>query len=49
LPKKVRLLKRAQFLTLSKKGIKVHTDCFIAIVLKGTAKTIELALQYQKK
>jgi ribonuclease P protein component len=35
-PKKMRLLKRPQFLTLSKQGKRVHTDCFIGIVLQGT-------------
>ncbi len=49
LPKKVRLLKRAQFLTLSKKGKKVHTDCFIAIVLKGTAKNNRIGITVSKK
>ena len=35
-PKKVRLLKRGQFLKLSKQGKRVYTDCFIAIVFTGT-------------
>ncbi len=48
-PKKVRLLKRAQFLTLSKQGEKVHTDCFLAIVLKGTAQNNRIGITVSKK
>ncbi|MBU1344845.1 MAG: ribonuclease P protein component, partial [Proteobacteria bacterium] len=43
-PKKVRLLKRAQFLTLSKQGKKVHTDGFLAIVLKETAQNNRIGI-----
>jgi len=49
LPKKVRLLKRAQFLTLSKQGKKVVTDCFIAIVLKETAQNNRIGITISKK
>jgi len=48
-PKKVRLLKRAQFLTLSKQGEKVHTDCFLAIVLKGTGHNNRVGITISKK
>ena len=48
-PKKVRLLKRAQFLTLSKQGEKAHTDCFLAIVLKGTAQNNRIGITVSKK
>lgn len=49
LPKGARLLKRGQFLTLSKKGKKVHTDCFIAIVLKGNAQNNRLGITVSKR
>ena len=49
LPKKVRLLKRAQFLTLSKQGKKVYTDCFIANVLKETAQNNRIGITVSKK
>jgi len=49
LPKKVRLLKRAQFLTLSKLGKRVHTDSFIAIVLNGTAQNNRIGITISKK
>lgn len=49
LPKEARLLKRGQFLTLSKQGKKVYTDCFIAIVLKGTAQTNRIGITISKK
>ncbi|RLC20532.1 MAG: ribonuclease P protein component, partial [Deltaproteobacteria bacterium] len=49
LPKKVRLLKRAQFLTLSKQGKKVYTDCFIANILKGTAQNNRIGITVSKK
>ena len=49
MPKKLRLLKRAQFLTLSKQGKRVHTDCFIAIVLKGTALNNRIGITVSKK
>ena len=49
LPKKVRLLKRAQFLTLSKQGTRVYTDCFIAIVLKETAQNNRIGITVSKK
>ena len=48
-PKKVRLLKRAQFLALSKQGEKVHTDSFLAIVLKGTAQNNRIGITISKK
>ncbi len=49
LPKNVRLLKRAQFLTLSKQGKKVHTDSFLALVLKGTAQNNRIGITVSKK
>ena len=49
MPKQVRLLKRAQFLTLSKQGKKIHTDCFIAIYLEGTAKNNRIGITVSKK
>lgn len=49
LPKEARLLKRGQFLTLSKQGKKVYTDCFIAIVLKGTAQNNRIGITVSKK
>lgn len=49
LPKEARLLKRGQFLTLSKQGKKVYTDCFIAIVLKGTVQTNRIGITISKK
>jgi len=49
LPKNVRLLKRAQFLTLSEHGKKVHTDSFIAIVLNGTAQNNRIGITVSKK
>lgn len=49
MPKKVRLLKRAQFLTLSKQGKRVHTDSFIAIVLNGTAQNNRIGITISKK
>ncbi|MCK5349763.1 MAG: ribonuclease P protein component [Desulfobacula sp.] len=49
LPKKVRLLKRAQFLTVSKQGKKVVTGCFIAIVLKETAQNNRIGITISKK
>ncbi len=48
-PKTVRLLKRAQFLALSKQGEKVHTDSFLAIVLKGTAQNNRIGITISKK
>ena len=49
LPKNVRLLKRAQFLTLSEQGKKVHTDCFIAIVLDGAVPNNRIGITVSKK
>jgi ribonuclease P protein component len=49
LPKKVRLRKRAQFLTLSKQGKKVHTACFLAIVGNGTALNNRIGITVSKK
>jgi ribonuclease P protein component len=48
-PKKVRLLKRGQFLKLSKQGKRVYTDCFIAIVLKGTVQNNRIGITISKK
>jgi len=48
-PKKVRLLKRSQYLTVSRQGKRVYTDCFIAIVLKGTAKNNRIGITISKK
>ena len=44
-----RLRKRAQFLTLSKQGKKVYTDCFIAIVQKNTAQNNRIGITVSKK
>ena len=49
LPKRARLLKRAQFLTLSKHGKKIHTDCFIAAVLPGMEDTHRIGITVSKK
>ena len=49
MPKKERLLKRAQFLTLSKQGKKIYTDCFIAIVIRGTAHNNRIGITVSKK
>ena len=49
LPKTERLRKRAQFLTLSKQGKKVYTDCFIAIVHDSTAQNNRLGITVSKK
>jgi ribonuclease P protein component len=49
LPKNVRILKRTQFLTLSEYGKKVHTDSFIAIVLKGTVQNNRIGITVSKK
>ncbi len=49
MPKKVRLLKRAQFLTLSKQGKKVYTDSFLAIFCIGTAHNNRIGITVSKK
>jgi ribonuclease P protein component len=49
LPKMARLRKRAQFLTLSKQGKKVYTDCFIAIVLDSTVQNNRIGITVSKK
>ena len=49
MPKKARLLKRAQFLTLSKQGKKVYTDCFLAIVGVGKAHNNRIGITVSKK
>ena len=49
MPKKARLLKRAQFLTLSKQGKRIYTGCFIAIVVKGTAQNNRIGITVSKK
>ena len=49
LPKKLRLLKRGQFLKLSQQGKKVYTDSFLAIVLKGTAQNNRIGITISKK
>ncbi|MCP4020803.1 MAG: ribonuclease P protein component [Desulfobacteraceae bacterium] len=48
-PKKVRLLKRAQFLELSKKGNKIHTGYFIAAVLEGKTQNNRIGITVSKK
>lgn len=45
----MRLLKRAQFLKLSKQGKKIHTDCFIAIVLKEAVQNNRIGITVSKK
>lgn len=49
LPKEARLLKRAQFLTVSEQGTKVHTGSFLAIVLKGKAHNNRIGITVSKK
>lgn len=49
MPKSARLLKRAQYLTLSKQGTKVHTDSFLALVQKGKAQNIRIGITVSKK
>jgi ribonuclease P protein component len=49
LPKNLRLLKRAQFLTLSKQGKRVHTGSFVAIVLQGKALNNRIGITISKK
>ena len=48
-PKTSRLLKRGQFLRLSKQGKKIHTGYFIAIVLNGTEKNNRIGITVSKK
>ena len=48
-PKKARLLKRGQYLKLSKQGKRVYTDYFIAIVLKDTAQNNRIGITISKK
>jgi ribonuclease P protein component len=48
-PKNVRLLKRAQFLELSKKGQKIHTGFFIVVVLEGKAQNNRIGITASKK
>jgi len=48
-PKKARLLKRGQYLKLSRQGKRVYTDCFIAIVLKETAQNNRIGITISKK
>jgi ribonuclease P protein component len=45
----VRLLKRGQFLTLSRQGQKIHTGFFIAAVLEGTGKCNRIGITVSKK
>jgi len=49
LPKQLRLLKRAQFLTLSKHGKKVYTDGFLALVRVGDADNNRIGITVSKK
>ena len=49
MPKKARLLKRAEFLTLSKQGKKVYADGFLAIVCVGTAHNNRIGITVSKK
>ena len=49
MPKKARLLKRVQFLTLSKQGKKVYTDCFLALVSVGEAHNNRIGITVSKK
>lgn len=49
LPKKVRLLKRAQFLKLSKKGKKTGTSYLIAAVEKTCAEKNRIGITVSKK
>ncbi|MEH0019669.1 MAG: ribonuclease P protein component [Desulfobacter sp.] len=45
----MRLLKRSQFLTLSKQGKKIRTGFFIAAVLDGTGKHNRIGITVSKK
>jgi ribonuclease P protein component len=49
LPKDVRLLKRPEFLKLSKQGKKIRTGYFIAAVLDGTGKHNRIGITVSKK
>ncbi|MDD9302385.1 MAG: ribonuclease P protein component [Desulfobacter sp.] len=49
LPKDVRILKRVQFLRLSKQGKKIRTGYFIAAVLPGTGKHNRIGITVSKK
>ena len=48
-PKTSRLLKRSRFLELSKKGKKIHTGSFIAIVLDGAKTNNRIGITVSKK
>jgi ribonuclease P protein component len=48
-PKTSRLLKRSQYLELSKKGKKIHTGSFIAIVLQGATQNNRIGITVSKK
>ena len=49
LPKERRLLKRADYLTLSKQGKKIHTGAFLAIVLDRANKHNRIGITVSKK
>lgn len=49
LPKDVRLLKRADFLKLSKHGRTIRTGAFIAAVLDGAGKNNRIGITVSKK
>lgn len=49
MPKKARLLKRAQFLTLSRQGKKVYADGFLALIGVGTAHNNRIGITVSKK
>lgn len=49
MPKKVRLRKRAEFLTLSRNGKKVYTDGFLALVCEGEAHNNRIGITVSKK
>ena len=49
MPKKARLLKRAQFLKLSKQGKKVYRDSFLALVSVSKAHNNRIGITVSKK
>ena len=49
MPKEFRLLKRAQFLTLSKHGKRVYADGFLAVVCMGAAHNNRIGITVSKK
>lgn len=44
-----RILKRSDFIRLSKSNTKVHTDCFIVAVLKGDCDNVRIGITVTKR